>query len=200
METAALERYKQKHSVIKLTPRAELERKKAKPLTKVLEVLDVEQSAFKIDGVQAGQEGRRGIHVVGKIWEMKVSEVSEVEQIYWSAFETDRVWGKLTLAKHDRKEGGAPLLWATWKREVQGAPPVAGYIQGVGGVGGRTGYLLLPVGTGWADILECIGWRWNPSSTGKRHSYIGVGGVGGRTAKQYRKAGGAGDTHVEGHI
>ncbi|KAJ7757823.1 hypothetical protein B0H14DRAFT_2634829 [Mycena olivaceomarginata] len=30
--------------------------------------------------------------------------------------------------------------------------------------------------------------------------YIGVGGVGGRTAKQYRKAGGAGDTHVEGHI
>ncbi|KAJ7344073.1 hypothetical protein DFH08DRAFT_810604 [Mycena albidolilacea] len=47
------------------------------------------------------------------------------------------------------------------KREVQGAPPVAGYIQGVGGVGGRTGYLLLPVGTGWADILECISWRWN---------------------------------------
>ncbi|KAJ7785626.1 hypothetical protein B0H14DRAFT_2630386 [Mycena olivaceomarginata] len=32
---------------------------------------------------QAGQEGRRGIHVVGKIWEMKVSEASEVEQS-WS--------------------------------------------------------------------------------------------------------------------
>ncbi|KAJ7853801.1 hypothetical protein B0H14DRAFT_2580195 [Mycena olivaceomarginata] len=29
--------------------------------------------------------------------------------------------------------------------------------------------------------------------------YIVVGGVGGRTAKQYRKAGGAGDTHVKGH-
>ncbi|KAJ7794233.1 hypothetical protein B0H14DRAFT_2622082 [Mycena olivaceomarginata] len=69
-ETAALERYKKKHNVIKLTPRAELERKKAKPLTKVLETLDVEQSAFKTDGV----------------------------------------WVELTLAKQDKKEGGASML------------------------------------------------------------------------------------------
>ncbi|KAJ7844086.1 hypothetical protein B0H14DRAFT_2585341 [Mycena olivaceomarginata] len=31
---------------------------------------------------------------------------------------------------------------STGKREVQGAPPVASYIQGVGGVGGRTVHLM----------------------------------------------------------
>ncbi|KAJ7336721.1 hypothetical protein DFH08DRAFT_813045 [Mycena albidolilacea] len=120
-ETAALERYKKKHSVIKLTPRDELERKKAKPLMKVLEVLDVKQNAFKTDGVwveltlakQDRKEGG-GIHVVGKIWEMKVSEASEVEQ---------------------------PSV--TGKRE--GHPCCGLHLsdEGVGGVGGKRGYLLL---------------------------------------------------------
>ncbi|KAJ7300896.1 hypothetical protein DFH08DRAFT_828007 [Mycena albidolilacea] len=52
---------------------------------------------------------------------------------YWIAFDRVGVWIKLTLVKQRREEGGA------------GTPPVAGHIQGVGGVGGRTGYLLLPI-------------------------------------------------------
>jgi hypothetical protein len=39
----SIRKMQKRSSVIKLTPRAELERKKAKPLTKVLEELDVEQ-------------------------------------------------------------------------------------------------------------------------------------------------------------
>jgi hypothetical protein len=63
---------------------------------------------------------------------------------YWIAFDGVGVWIKLKLVRQHREEG------------VVGAPPIAGYIQGVRGIGGRTGYLLLHVGTGWADILECI--------------------------------------------
>ncbi|KAJ7796814.1 hypothetical protein B0H14DRAFT_2619561 [Mycena olivaceomarginata] len=88
---------------------------------------------------------------------------------------------------------------STGKREVQGAPPVAGYIQGVGGVGGRTGYLLLPVGTGWAvhsmemELQE--GGRCSENPLLQATLVLEV-----LEAEQYRKAGGAGDTHVKGHI
>ncbi|KAJ7745388.1 hypothetical protein B0H14DRAFT_2637149 [Mycena olivaceomarginata] len=96
---------------------------------------------------------------------------------------------------HVSDEGVGGVGGKTGKREVQGAPPVAGYIQGVGGVGGRTG-LLAPA------CRNRLG-RYTGVHLMEMECYIGVGGVGGRTvlpAKQYRKAGGAGDTHVEGHI
>ncbi|KAJ7328072.1 hypothetical protein DFH08DRAFT_816233 [Mycena albidolilacea] len=117
----ALERYKKKHSVIKLTPRDELERKKAKPLTKVLEVLDVEQSwsVDQIDTSQAAQGcGRcRGLLLLQATF--RVLEALEVKQeqagqIYWSAFDGDGIQVLQEGGRHREH----PLFQATLVSEV----------------------------------------------------------------------------------
>jgi hypothetical protein len=55
--------------------------------------------------------------------------------------------------------------------------------EGVGGVGGRSGYLLLHVEVGWEDS------NWSGAACIKL-----------MLAKQYRKEGGTGGTRVEGYI
>ncbi|KAJ7660554.1 hypothetical protein B0H14DRAFT_2659136 [Mycena olivaceomarginata] len=98
------------------------------------------------------------------------------------------------------KREGQPLLWATFKQHREeggaGGSSCCRLHSGVGGVGGirlgrYTGVHLMEM-----ELQEGGRRSGEPPVAATLVSEV----LKARTAKQYRKAGGAGDTHVEGHI